>query len=331
MRRVHHPVRPQLTELGRFLTARRAAISPDQVGLPAAGRRRTPGLRREEVALLAGVGVSWYTWIEQGRAENVSGEVLDAVARVLLLDESQRRYLRRLAGAPAPPPRPRGAPGAGALRPFVDNWSPSPAYIADSGWNIVVANDTAAELLHIGSRPYNLLRAYFLDDRVRAVFPDWKERAPGVVARFRGQTAEYAAEEGVRELVGELASASSYFAELWRRHEVGEDSCGVEVLAHPRVGELHFERTTLDFTPRLGVRLTVYLPLAGTGTDTGLCELVSQVLGYGSSDSGPGGFESASSGPASSGPAKWRSARSRSVDICRRPADPTNLLSPPPC
>lgn len=234
VRRAHHPVRPQLTELGRFLTARRAAISPDQVGLPAAGRRRTPGLRRGEVALLAGVGVSWYTWIEQGRAENVSGEVLDAVARVLLLDESQRRYLRRLAGAPAPPPRPRGAPGAAALRPFVDNWSPSPAYIADSGWNIVVANDTAAELLHIGSGPYNLLRAYFLDDRVRAAFPDWTERAPGVVARFRGQSAEYAAEEGVRELVRELTAASSYFAELWRRHEVREDSCGVEVFGAGR-------------------------------------------------------------------------------------------------
>ncbi|NEA85754.1 helix-turn-helix transcriptional regulator [Streptomyces sp. SID7958] len=282
-----------LSELGRFLVARRAEVSPAQVGLPDAGRRRTPGLRREEVALLAGVGVSWYTWIEQGRAENVSGEVLDSIARVLLLSENQRLYLRRLAGVQAEPPLPQASPGAEAMRPFVDNWWPNPAYIADHAWNVVVANAAAETLLGMGGeradgallgagtgpglpadrRPYNLLREFFTSDHVRSAYPLWEETAPSVVARFRSQAAPHVEDTAIPALVDELRVASPLFEGLWERHEVLEDSCGPEVLTHPAVGDLHFTRATLDFTRRIALRMTVFLPTPGTGTEAALRRL----------------------------------------------------------
>ncbi|MFB7929017.1 MULTISPECIES: helix-turn-helix transcriptional regulator [Streptomyces] len=272
---------PHLLELGRFLMARRAEVSPNQVGLPDAGKRRTPGLRREEVALLAGVGVSWYTWIEQGRAENVSGEVLDSIARVLRLSENQRLYLRQLAGVQAVPLLPDAPPEAEAMRPFVENWWPNPAYIADHAWNVVVANAAAESLLgmvdeHPGDarlgrrRPYNILREFFTNDRARSAYPLWDKIAPTVVARFRSQAALHIEDAAIPALVAELRVASPLFAQLWDRHEVLEDSCGPEVLTHPAVGDLHFTRATLDFTRRIALRMTVFLPAPGTGTEAAL-------------------------------------------------------------
>ncbi|MEV7080838.1 helix-turn-helix transcriptional regulator [Streptomyces sp. NPDC093516] len=281
---------PHLLELGRFLMARRAEVSPNQVGLPDAGKRRTPGLRREEVALLAGVGVSWYTWIEQGRAENVSGEVLDSIARVLRLSENQRLYLRQLAGVQAVPLLPDAPPEAEAMRPFVENWWPNPAYIADHAWNVVVANAAAESLLGMvderpggacldagrgsgvlgGRRPYNILREFFTNDDVRSAYPLWEKIAPTVVARFRSQAALHIEDAAIPALVEELRVASPVFAQLWDRHEVQEDSCGPEVLTHPAVGDLHFTRATLDFTRRIALRMTVFLPTPGTGTEAAL-------------------------------------------------------------
>ncbi|MFH9010555.1 helix-turn-helix transcriptional regulator [Streptomyces sp. NPDC017943] len=290
---------PHLLELGRFLMARRAEVSPNQVGLPDAGKRRTPGLRREEVALLAGVGVSWYTWIEQGRAENVSGEVLDSIARVLRLSENQRLYLRQLAGVQAVPLLPASPPEAEAMRPFVENWWPNPAYIADHAWNVVVANAAAESLLGIRGgrtdeapvdrgaatghgrrqRPYNVLREFFLNEDVRSAYPLWEKIAPGVVARFRSQAALHIEDAAIPALVEELREASPLFARLWDRHEVLEDSCGPELLTHPAVGDLHFTRATLDFTRRIALRMTVFLPTPGTGTEAALRRMSHVSLG----------------------------------------------------
>ncbi|MEV7866820.1 helix-turn-helix transcriptional regulator [Streptomyces sp. NPDC088124] len=273
-------VSPRLVELGRFLMARRAEVPPARVGLPDAGKRRTPGLRREEVALLAGVGVSWYTWIEQGRAENVSGEVLDSIANVLQLDENQRLYLRQLAGVQAVPPLPVSSPQADSMRPFVENWWPSPAYIADHAWNVVVANPAAEALLAMEDdqrdgcgRPYNVLREFFTSEHVREAYPRWKQVAPTVVARFRSQAAQHIDGPAIPDLVRELSSTSRYFAELWERHEVLEDSCGPEFFRHREVGDLHFTRATLDFTRRIAMRMTVFLPTPGTGTEAALSKL----------------------------------------------------------
>ncbi|UOE19027.1 helix-turn-helix domain-containing protein [Thermobifida halotolerans] len=263
------PPSPHLVELGNFLKARRAEITPAQVGLPGSGTRRTPGLRREEVALLAGVGVSWYTWIEQGRAASVSGEVLDAIARALRLGEAQRLYLRRLAGVSAEPEPAEIRPDPKAFQPFVDNWLPNPAYVADRYWNLVAVNETVRVLMGLDA-PQNLLLDFFTNEQTRKRYPLWEDDAPIAVARFRSQAARYSSDPGFAALVTRLCGESPEFAELWGRHEVLEDSCGTEILQHPTTGNLSFTRATLDFTSRIALRLTVFVPITGTGTEDAL-------------------------------------------------------------
>ncbi|WP_269745532.1 helix-turn-helix transcriptional regulator [Thermobifida cellulosilytica] len=255
--------------MGNFLKARRAEITPAQVGLPTSRNRRTPGLRREEVALLAGVGVSWYTWIEQGRATNVSGEVLDAIARALRLDQTQRLYLRRLAGVGADPEPSEVRPDPRAFQPFVDNWLPNPAYVADRYWNLVAVNEAVRNLMGLDA-PQNILEEFFTNEQTRKRYPLWKDDAPILVARFRSQAARYSGDPGFTALISRLRRDSPEFAELWNRHEVLEDSCGTEILHHPAFGNLSFTRTTLDFTSRIALRLTVFVPVSGTGTEEAL-------------------------------------------------------------
>jgi transcriptional regulator with XRE-family HTH domain len=264
------PTGRQLKELGQFLKVRRGEVDPTEVGLPRAGVRRTPGLRREEVALLAGVGVSWYTWIEQGRAENVSAEVLAAISRVLSLDDTQRQYVWRLAGlssshfASSPPT------DGESFKPFVDNWLPNPAYVADRVWNVVVANAAARELLALDSGCGNLVEDFFLNPQTRDRYPDWEQDAATVVARFRAHAANHSGDPLLEAMVDRLLARSEQFGKLWNAQEVQEDSCGIDLLQHPRAGELSLRRTTLDFTPRLGLRLTVFMPVPGTRAERAL-------------------------------------------------------------
>ncbi|MEV3973059.1 helix-turn-helix domain-containing protein [Streptomyces sp. NPDC050698] len=154
------------TELRGFLRSRRARVSPADVGMTDGGRRRTPGLRREEVAVLADVGVSWYTWLEQGRDIKVSGQVLDAVARVLLLDSAERAHLYRLAGLN--PPQPSSAPGGTAspeVRRLLDAWSPRPGYVRDRHWNFAAVNDPARLVFGYGESDHNCLISFFTNTR----------------------------------------------------------------------------------------------------------------------------------------------------------------------
>ncbi|MFD5795467.1 helix-turn-helix domain-containing protein [Streptomyces diastatochromogenes] len=260
----------QLKELGQFLKVRRAEVTPTEVGLPAAGVRRTPGLRREEVALLAGVGVSWYTWIEQGRAENVSAEVLSAISRVLNLDDTQRQYVWRLAGLGSSHTASSPPPDAESLQPFVDNWLPNPAYIADRVWNVVVANSAARELMALDCGSGNVMEDFFLNAQARNRYPHWDQDAATLVARFRAHAANHPGDPLLAAAVDRLLSRSKQFSALWNAQEVQEDSCGIDLLEHPRAGELSLRRTTLDFTPRLGLRLTVFLPVPGTRAEQAL-------------------------------------------------------------
>jgi len=211
--------------LREFLIAKRAQITPEEVGLAPGGRRRTPGLRREEVAVLAGVGSSWYQWLEQGRDITVSSQVLDAVGRVLKLNEAEARHLYALAGLNPPAvgvlcPAPHGGPADEALIRMLDSWLPNPAVIVDRYWNMVAANRSAELALRTTVPGWNCLHQYFLDGMYRDALDDWEELAPKVVATFRSEMTANPGDEGFRKVVEELMVHSPEFAELWDLHEV---------------------------------------------------------------------------------------------------------------
>ncbi|MFF5502147.1 helix-turn-helix transcriptional regulator [Streptomyces roseolus] len=269
----------RLAELREFLMSRRARVSPAEVGLPDGGaRRRTPGLRREEVAVLAGVGVSWYQWLEQGRDITVSPQVLDAVARVLRLSPAERRHLYVLAGLN--PPAPEVDPGARdmchGLRRLIEAWMPFPAHIMDAYWNTVMYNDSASIVL--GMRPeivQNCLISFFTDEIYRARSSDWTELAPKVVAQFRAACSESPEDEGFRAVVEEARAASAEFAELWEQRDVMPGGQTRKVLEHPLAGSLHVEATQLRVPARPDLVIVLHTPLPEARTAEKLEWLVS--------------------------------------------------------
>jgi transcriptional regulator with XRE-family HTH domain len=254
-------------ELRDFLRTRRARLTPADVGMPDGGRRRTPGLRREEVAVLAGVGVSWYTWLEQGRDIKVSGDVLDAVARALRLDEAEREHLYLLAGLN--PPRAEADPAVPVtpeLQRVLDAWLPRPAYIRDRHWNFLAINDAAREVFGYGDTDHNCLVTFFTNVRYRSMHAHWTAAAPDVVARFRADAARYPDDPGFDRLIADTLAASPEFAELWPRHEVSAPPLAVKAINHPEAGELVFEGTLLPLADRPGHHLVLHNPRPGTGT-----------------------------------------------------------------
>ncbi|MFW5416453.1 helix-turn-helix domain-containing protein [Nocardiopsis sp. CNT-189] len=265
------------TELRDFLRSRRARLTPADVGMPEAGRRRTPGLRREEVAVLAGVGVSWYTRLEQGRADNVSAEVLDAVARTLRLDPAERRHLYLLSGLN--PPLAPAAPDGGIpaeLHRLLEAWAPRPAYVRDRHWNLVAFGPTVPELLGYGENDHNCLVTFFTNARYRELQPEWERAARGVVARFRGDAARYPDDPRFDAIADDLRSVSREFAELWALHEVADGSRAVKAVAHPDHGDLVFESTLLTMPDLPGYNVVLYNPKPGTGTAEVLERLASR-------------------------------------------------------
>jgi transcriptional regulator with XRE-family HTH domain len=247
--------------------------------MPGGGRRRTPGLRREEVAVLAGVGVSWYTWLEQGRDIQVSGEVLDAISRALRLGEMERQHLYLLAGM-NPPPREiaeDGLPLREELLRVLDAWSPRPAYVLDRHWNFAAVNDAARVVFGYADTDRNCLVAYFTSPRHRAAFRDWAAGAPGVVRQFRWDMGRYPGDAEFPRLAEQLCAESPEFAELWARHEVGETSQGIKVITHPEVGELVFEFTGMPVPERSDHRLLLHNPQPDTGTEAKLDLLLRRV------------------------------------------------------
>ncbi|TDD76095.1 XRE family transcriptional regulator [Actinomadura darangshiensis] len=264
-------------ELRDFLRTRRARLTPADVGMPDGGRRRTPGLRREEVAVLAGVGVSWYTWLEQGRDIKVSGDVLDAIARALRLDGAEREHLYLLAGLN--PPQAEAGPAVPItpeLRRLLDAWSPRPAYVRDRLWNFVAINDSAREVFGYGDTDHNCLVTFFTNVRYRSMHTHWSAAAPGVVARFRADVARYPDDPGFDRLVADVLAVSPEFAELWPRHEVSSGTQAVKGIRHPEAGELVFEGTLLPLADRPGHHLVLHNPRPGTGTQERLEKLMAR-------------------------------------------------------
>ncbi|MFD8480713.1 helix-turn-helix transcriptional regulator [Kitasatospora sp. NPDC059673] len=261
---LHTPADDRRRELATFLRSRRERISPEQVGLPAVGRRRTPGLRREEVAGLAAVGVTWYTWLEQGRDIQVSAQVLDAVARALLLDRNERSHLFTLAGSEDPTPVKECPTVSSAIAAMVDQLDPFPAVVISSRFDILAYNRAytwlVGDLDMIPEEDRNIMWMIFTDTPIARNLADLAAARAGVVARFRTVLADHAAEPGWKALVARLRMASPDFEEAWERHEVSGMVNGFKQFVLPEVGLLRFEYTNLWLGPRSGTRLIGYVP-----------------------------------------------------------------------
>ena len=256
------------SELGQFLKARRARLSPEDVGMPPGTRRRTPGLRREEVALLAGVGVTWYTWLEQGRQINASTQVLDAVARTLRLDRAERWHLYRL--AEAMPLRAQGGTKGhsmavpDAVREIVTSLDPLPVSLVNSRFDILMSNDASEELFwEWHSLPCihkNQLWCCITEPTARDKFPRYDTHVRYLVARLRSAYSRHIGEPDWEEDIRRLAGLSREFADLWARHEVAESTPHVLTYDHPRAGTVSFTVTELELPSMPEARLVVYTP-----------------------------------------------------------------------
>ena len=251
-------------ELGTFLRTRRERLTPDQVGLPSTGRRRTPGLRREEVAVLAGVGVTWYTWLEQGRAINASPQVLTAVGRVLRLDETEKRHLERLAGvrseAPAPPAL--DASLLAAYRPVLDKLDPYPACLQTSVFDVVAYNLSYRFLFtdmdRIPPAERNCALQFFTDADWRGRYVDDDIVATRMVAQLRAVAGTDAGDTATTT-IRELEQRSEEFSRLWDRHDVMPQHLETKRLNSPLVGLLRLNFVSADLA-ETGLRLTVMTP-----------------------------------------------------------------------
>ncbi|MFD8783296.1 helix-turn-helix transcriptional regulator [Kitasatospora sp. NPDC059599] len=252
-------------ELAAFLRSRRERIAPEQVGLPLTGRRRTPGLRREEVAQLAAVGVTWYTWLEQGRDIQVSAQVLDAVSRALLLDPSERAHLFTLAGADDPAPVRECPSVTPSVRQVLEQMAPYPALVVNSRYDVLAYNaqytGIVGDLAAMPPEDRNLMWMAFTPSRFREVLVDYRTERLGMVARFRSAMADHSSEPAWKALLARVLKASPDFAELWQRHDVMRPGNGIKRFQVPGVGLLSCEYTNFWLSPGLGTRMITYTPL----------------------------------------------------------------------
>jgi len=266
-------------ELADFLRRRRASLQPADVGLRAGGRRRTPGLRREEVAQIAGVGATWYTWLEQARDVRASLEVLEAIATALRLTPAERAHLLLLGRGEAPPavaaPAERASP---TLKRLIEHLGVNPAFILGRRWDYLAWNDAAAALLgDLGSLPRaarNHVWLTFTDPRRRELFCDWERSSRLITAKFRADSAQHLGDPAFDELVRALRRSSPEFCKAWKRHEVARDGEGRKDLRHPVVGPLSFEHAVFNPTNEPDQRLILYSPLPDHDTAAKLRELL---------------------------------------------------------
>jgi hypothetical protein len=251
-------------ELGKFLRTRRARLSPEDFGMPAGPRRRTPGLRREEVALLAGVGITWYTWLEQGREINASTQVLDAVALTLRLDRAERWHMYVL--AEAVPVVVSNGPCAvpEAITEIVRSLDPLPAVVTSARFDIIEENSAYQDLFRdwhsLPCVHRNTLWCTLTEPMARQQFPQYDDTVRYMVARFRAAYARHVGDPDWEEDIRRLSSLSREFAELWARHEVAEFEPRVRTFVHPAVGPLTFTTSELEVPATPSARLVVYTP-----------------------------------------------------------------------
>ena len=256
--------------LADFLRQRRASLAPADVGLPPGFRRRTPGLRREEVAQLASIGTSWYVWLDQGRDVHPSAQVLECIAQALRLTPNERRHLFALAGQSAPPP---GSPSeelvSQALQLLLDDLDPTPACVLGRRWDYLAWNKAADAVFGMSEEatPYarNLIWQLFTSP-ARRERPHWEPMARSMLAEFRTASARYPNDRWFEDLIEDLKQASPEFRTWWPHHDARRNLDGHKVIEHPILGQLEFEHINLQVLSDPDVRVMLYIPLAETRT-----------------------------------------------------------------
>jgi len=252
------------TELAAFLRARRTRISPGDVGLPPGSRRRTPGLRREEVAQLAGIGVTWYTWLEQGRPIRASVQVLDAVARTLRLDQAEIEHLYRLAELPVAPTEAPVVAVSPVLHEILDSLEPLPAMLLNARYDVLASNQAQQDLFYqwhtVPCLHRNIMWCCFTEPDVRRRFVNFDEEAPLMVATLRASFGQHLGEPAWTRFIQELSEASPVFAQLWTRHEVASPGSRTKHILHPEAGLLRLRSTSLAVADMPEARIVVYTP-----------------------------------------------------------------------
>ncbi|WP_145942766.1 helix-turn-helix domain-containing protein [Corynebacterium glyciniphilum] len=245
----------QRNKVGEFLRSRRDRLAPEQVGVISGGRRRVPGLRREEVAMLADISVDYYAKMERGDLRGVSPEILDCVARALQLDEAETDHLHDLARAAEPhPTRRRRSRETQTVRPslqrFLDAVTGAPVWVRDRRMNVITANPLGRALyqpiLDDADGRGNTARFVFLSPAARTFFPDWEQGADDIAATLRGYAGRYPRDKALTDLVGELVTRSDAFRQRWSAHNVRHHRTGVKRIVHPEVGDLELVYEAMD-------------------------------------------------------------------------------------
>ncbi|PGH47256.1 helix-turn-helix transcriptional regulator [Streptomyces sp. Ru87] len=255
------------SKLGEFLRSRRAQVTPPDVGLPQDGRRRVPGLRREEVALLARISVDYYLRLEQGRERHPSPQVLDALSDALLLDNDGRLHLYRIAGMTPSPSHEGSVERADPqLLALAELWDRTPALLLGRAYDVLAANTLGRAVFHHLQPGANVLLTMFLDPAVRSFYADWEKAAANVVAGFRFLEGARPNDPRIHEVLRTASENSREFTDLWQRRDARGKSDAAKVLLHPGVGELTLRMQTFDVRSAPGQQLVVYHAQEGTGS-----------------------------------------------------------------
>ena len=251
-------------ELAAFLKARRAALQPADVGLTALpGKRKTPGLRREEVAQISGVGLTWYTWLEQARPVTISEAVIDALAPALRLDQDAQGHLRYLAGFRADRPDQHRDEATPQYMQFLDTVMPAPACLLDPRFDLVAWNDAFASIWDPAGLPpdrCNIMWLVFADPSHRQVWVNWEERSRLLLAEFRAAAGRHAGDPRFAELIEVLSDASSEFCSRWSQHEVKQSIAGTLTIRLPSVGTIRFDVVDLRVSAADVFTFAVHMP-----------------------------------------------------------------------
>ena len=275
------------SDIREFLTTRRARLTPEQAGLPNfGGRRRVPGLRREEVALLAGMSVEYYVRLERGNASGVSESVLEGISRALQLDEAERTHLYdlvRTANAGIRPQRRRGSHPKqqvhAGVQQLLEAMTSVPAVVQNGRLDIIASNRMGlalfSEMYVQPQRPANFARFVFLDPRAQAFYVDWEDAAQQTVALLRAEAGRTPYDRVLSDLVGELSTRSDRFRTLWASHDVREHRTGVKRIHHPVVGDLQLSFEGMNLSSDRGLLFLAYTAEPGSSSNDGLRLLAS--------------------------------------------------------